>query len=161
QWAPEDRLVCALPLFHMHGLGVAVNGTLLAGASMVLLPRFGVAEVLDAARDHRASLFFGVPTMYSRLAASPRAGELSALSLVGRATELIITGGFNVYPREVEDVLRDHPAVRDAAVVGRPDPEWGEVVTAFCVGDPVPDDELAAYCAERLAAFKRPRRWRW
>jgi malonyl-CoA/methylmalonyl-CoA synthetase len=91
-------------------------------------------------------------------------GEWSAdgyLSLVGRATELIITGGFNVYPREVEDVLRGHPGIADIAVVGQPDPEWGEVVTAFCVGEPVPEEELAAYCADRLAAFKRPRRWRW
>jgi malonyl-CoA/methylmalonyl-CoA synthetase len=273
RWTAEDRLVCALPLFHMHGLGVALNGTLLAGASLVLLPKFGVPEVLDAAAEHDASLFFGVPTMYSRLASAPRAGELGRLrlavsgsaplpvelwnavaavsgqrvlerygmtetvmltsnpydgdrrpgsvglplpgvsvrlapdsgavevrgpnvfagywerpeasaaaftedgwfrtgdvgewsadgylSLVGRATELIITGGFNVYPREVEDVLRGHPAIRDVAVVGQPDREWGEVVTAFCVGEQVPDEELAGYCANRLAAFKRPRRWRW
>src|SRR4029453_19255576 len=74
RWAPEDRLVLALPLFHIHGLGVGLHGTLIAGASAVLLPRFEVDAVLDAARDHRATLFFGVPTMYSRLAGSARGG---------------------------------------------------------------------------------------
>jgi malonyl-CoA/methylmalonyl-CoA synthetase len=81
RWAPGDRLVLALPLFHIHGLGVGLHGTLLAGASAVLLGRFEVDAVLDAARDHRATLFFGVPTMYARLAASPRAGELGRLRL--------------------------------------------------------------------------------
>ena len=81
RWTPEDRLVLALPLFHIHGLGVGLHGTLLAGASAVLLPRFDVDAVLDAARDHRATLFFGVPTMYARLAGSPRAGELGRLRL--------------------------------------------------------------------------------
>ena len=81
RWTPGDRLVLALPLFHIHGLGVGLHGTLLAGASAVLLPRFEVDAVLDAARDHQATLFFGVPTMYARLAASPRAGELGRLRL--------------------------------------------------------------------------------
>jgi acyl-CoA synthetase (AMP-forming)/AMP-acid ligase II len=66
---------------HIHGLGVGLHGTPLAGASAVLLPRFGVDAVLDAARDHRATLFFGVPTIYARLAASPCAGELGRLRL--------------------------------------------------------------------------------
>ncbi len=81
RWTPDDRLVLALPLFHIHGLGVGLHGTLLAGASAVLLPRFEVDAVLDAARDHQATLFFGVPTMYARLAASPRAAELGRLRL--------------------------------------------------------------------------------
>jgi malonyl-CoA/methylmalonyl-CoA synthetase len=81
------------------------------------------------------------------------------LRIVGRAKELIISGGYNVYPREVEEVLRAHPRVVDAAVVGAPDPEWGERVTAFVVGGGVDDAELAAWCADRLAPYKRPRRW--
>jgi malonyl-CoA/methylmalonyl-CoA synthetase len=270
RWTPDDRLVLALPLFHMHGLGVGLHGTLAAGASAVLLDRFDADAVLDAAAAERASQFFGVPTMYHRLAASSRAGELAALrlcvsgsaplpadlwramatvsgqrvlerygmtetvmlvsnpydgdrrpgtvgialpgvdvrlaegtgevlvrgpnvfagyldrpeataesfdaegffrtgdvgrldeagylELVARLKELVISGGFNVYPREVEDVLREHPGVVDAAVTGTPDPEWGEVVTAWCETDgSVSVAELLAFTSERLANYKRPR----
>jgi malonyl-CoA/methylmalonyl-CoA synthetase len=274
RWTPEDRLVLALPLFHIHGLGVGLHGTLLAGASAVLLPRFDVGAVLDAARDHQATLFFGVPTMYTRLADSPRADELGRLRLCvsgsaplpgtvferlaanagqrvlerygmtetvmnvsnpcdgerrpgtvglplpgvelrlaggddgeillrgpnvfsgywenpeataeafgpdgwfhtgdlgsfdergylrieGRSKELIITGGFNVHPREVEELLLEHPGVAEAAVVGTPSEEWGEEVTAYIVpadpADPPGREELLAFAAERLAGFKRPR----
>lgn len=274
RWTPEDRLVLSLPLFHVHGLGVGLHGTLLAGASAVLLPRFDVDAVLDAAETTAATLLFGVPTMWVRLAASARAGELGRLRLcvsgsapldpatfavlaeragspvlerygmtetgmlvsnpydgerragsvglalpgvevrldprdggdgdpaseilvrgpnvfggyldpmaatferegwfptgdlgradddgylriVGRAKELIITGGFNVYPREIEDVLRTHPAVADVAVVGRPDPEWGERVVACVVTvEAVTEAALLAWAAERLAPYKRPR----
>jgi malonyl-CoA/methylmalonyl-CoA synthetase len=274
RWEPDDRLVLALPLFHIHGLGVGLHGTLLAGASAVLLPRFEADAVLDAARDHQATLFFGVPTMYSRLAASPRAAELGRLRLCvsgsaplpptvferlaeragqrvlerygmtetimnvsnpydgerrpgtvglplpgvelrlaggdqgevllrgpnvfsgywgnpaataeafdpdgwfrtgdlgsldergylrieGRSKELIITGGYNVHPREVEELLLEHPGVAEAAVVGTPSEEWGEQVTAFVVpadlAAPPGRDELLAFAAERLAGFKRPR----
>ena len=69
RWTPDDRLVLALPLFHAHGLCVGLHGTLLCGGSVVLLPRFDVDVVLDAARDEQGTLFFGVPTMYSRLVA--------------------------------------------------------------------------------------------
>ena len=69
-------------------------------------------------------------------------GDLASLSedgyvsIRGRRTELIITGGHNVYPAEVEAVLARHPGVAEVAVVGVPDPEWGETVVAFVVGDP-------------------------
>jgi malonyl-CoA/methylmalonyl-CoA synthetase len=271
RWTASDRLVLALPLFHVHGLCVGLHGTLLAGASAVLLPRFDVDAVLDAASDHEASLFFGVPTMYHRFAQSPRVGELARLRLcvsgsaalpaelhrtiaehgrqhvlerygmtetlmnvsnpydgerragsvgfplpgvelrlangdegeillrgpnvfagywerprattesfvdgwfrtgdlggfdsdgylriLGRSKELIISGGLNVYPREVEDVLLAHPRVAEVAVVGTPSGEWGELVTAFVVptADEVTPEELEAFAAERLAPFKRPR----
>ena len=269
RWTPDDRLVLALPLFHAHGLCVGLHGTLLCGASVVLLPQFDVDGVLDAARDHHGTLFFGVPTMYTRLAASPRVGELSALRLcvsgsaplpaelhrelstrggtqvlerygmtetlmnasnpydgerrpgsvgiplplvditlvpktseitvrgpnifpgywenpdatresftddwfntgdigawdddgyltiVGRSKELIISGGFNVYPREVEDVLLRHPTVREVAVIGTPSDEWGETVTAVVVSEGAPDEgALLEFAAGQLAAFKRPR----
>ena len=81
RWTPEDRLVLTLPLFHMHGLGVGVHGTLLTGASMAIAP-FSVDGVFDLASKERATLFFGVPTMYVRLAASERVGELAALTAV-------------------------------------------------------------------------------
>lgn len=275
-WSPEDRLVLALPLFHMHGLGVGVNGTLLAGASAVVLDGFAVDRVLDAVSQHRATMFFGVPTMYSRLASSDRMRELAALRLAvsgsaplpasvwhriakgsgqhvlerygmtetvmlasnplrgdrrpgtvglplpgveirlgdgegvevrgpnvfseylgrpeataaaftpdgwfrtgdvgavdtdgylrlaGRSSELIISGGFNVYPREVEDVLREHPLVREVAIVGTPDEEWGEIVTGYVVLEDAASaysswsSTLVAHCSERLAPYKLPRRW--
>jgi malonyl-CoA/methylmalonyl-CoA synthetase len=85
--------------------------------------------------------------------------EKGYLRIVGRSRELIMTGGFNVYPREVEEVLLSHPAVVEVAVVGTPSEEWGEVVTAYVVpgeSRPRPDDILG-YVAERLAPFKRPR----
>ena len=72
RWTADDRLVLALPLFHVHGLAVGLHGTLTAGASAVLRPRFEVDDLLDAAAQHDASLWFGVPTMYARVAASAR-----------------------------------------------------------------------------------------
>jgi malonyl-CoA/methylmalonyl-CoA synthetase len=269
RWSIEDRLVLALPLFHLHGLGVGLNGTLVSGASAVLLPKFDLEAVLDAAAKHRATLFFGVPTMYARLAVSPRVRELERLRLcvsgsaplsadlhdtfaeradqriverygmtetvmnvsnpydgerrpgsvglplpgvdlrladdgeillrgpnifrgywerpdataasftadgwfrtgdlgaldedgylriVGRSKELIISGGYNVYPREVEEVLRAHPLVKDVAVAGLPSPEWGEMVGAWIVVDGDLDlEELQEFAAARLAGYKRPR----
>jgi malonyl-CoA/methylmalonyl-CoA synthetase len=268
RWTSTDRLVLALPLFHAHGLLVGLHGTLVAGGSAVLLPRFDPGRVADAVVNHDATLFFGVPTMYWRIAASPRAGDLRRLRLcvsgsaplpaelhaelrertghvvlerygmtetlmltsnpyegerrpgtvgfalpgvglrltdgvsgeilvkgpnvfdgywghpgalddgwfrtgdigtldeegylriVGRAKEVIITGGLNVYPREVEDLLLTHPSVADVAVVGLPSDEWGEEVTAFVVGRPgqsIESAELIDYARGHLARFKCPR----
>ncbi|HMD46336.1 MAG TPA: AMP-binding protein [Acidimicrobiales bacterium] len=273
RWEPEDRLVHALPLCHVHGLCVGLLGTLAAGASAVLLPRFDATSVLEAASDHRASLFFGVPTMYHRLVGTAgvsalgrlrlcvsgsaslpvplaeqfaertgvailerygmtetlltysnpvdgerrpgtvgfalpgvrgrlggpgddaelwvraptvfdgywerpaataecfedgwfRTGDLGRLdgdgylAIMGRRRDLIISGGYNVYPAEVEDVLLAHPAVAEVAVTGTPSAEWGETVTAWVVpAQGAPDvDALLAFCAEQLAPYKRPRR---
>ncbi|WP_423920269.1 AMP-binding protein [Candidatus Poriferisodalis sp.] len=279
RWTPDDVLVLALPLFHMHGLGVGLHGTLNVGARAVLQPSFEPNAVFDAIAEHQATLFFGVPTMYSRLLDSLRAAELSALRLcvsgsapmpaelhdavrqasgqhvierygmtetvmlvsnpydesrrsgtvgfplpgvevrldavqaadqtsvdeaaeilvrgpnvfsgywerpdanaesftdgwfrtgdlgqwddgylriVGRAKELIICGGFNVYPREVEEVIGAHPDVIECAVGGEPDPEWGEVVVAYVVAErDFGDDELKDFVGERLSYYKRPRR---
>ena len=272
RWAPEDRLVLALPLFHMHGLGVGLHGTLLTGASAVLLDGFSPESVLDAANAHDATLFFGVPTMYTRLAQSLRVGELSRLRLCvagsaplsadlhhrledaagvrvlerygmtetimlvsnphdgerragtvgmplpgvelrlapdtgevlvrgpnvfagywrrpeateeafddegwfrtgdlgkfdeagylrlrGRAKELVISGGLNVYPREVEDALRTHPDVDDVAITGTPDEEWGELVTAWVVaasGKAPKLENLRSHLDGVCADFKHPR----
>lgn len=82
----------------------------------------------------------------------------------GRLDELVVTGGENVSPREVERTLRGHPGVAEAAVVGVADPEWGHVVAAALLPrDPVAPpsaDALVAWCRERLAPFKVPKRWR-
>jgi len=267
RWSASDTLVLALPLFHMHGLGVGLHGTLLTGATAVVMPRFDPNDVVAAAAD--ATMFFGVPTMYARLVETNGVSQLSRLRLcvsgsaplsadlhervrsvcgqvvlerygmtetvmlvsnpydgerrpgtvgfplpgielvldetgeilvkgpnvfdgywdrpaatqdaftsegwfrtgdigaldadgylriVGRSKELIITGGYNVYPREVEDVLRAHPSVDDVAVVGLPSEEWGETVTAFVeVSGAFDPDELLAWAAARLAPYKRPR----
>jgi len=84
------------------------------------------------------------------------------LSIIGRARDVIRTGGETVAPPEVEEVLRSHPAIGDVAVVGVADPQWGEVVTAVVVvraGTSAPDlDALRSYCSGRLAPFKHPRR---
>jgi len=80
--------------------------------------------------------------------------------LEGRARELIISAGFNIYPREVEEVLESHPAVREAAVVGVPDPVRGELPKAFIVlaeGRTTSAEELQAHCKARLASFKVPK----
>lgn len=84
--------------------------------------------------------------------------DFGYLRIVGRSKELIITGGYNVYPREVEDVLRAHPSVIDAAVVGVPSEEWGEVVTAYVEAtDDFDPDAVIAFAAEQLAPYKKPR----
>ncbi|CAG1000209.1 partial Long-chain-fatty-acid--CoA ligase FadD13, partial [Anaerolineae bacterium] len=88
-------------------------------------------------------------------------GQLDAdgcLTLRGRATELIISGGFNVYPREIEEVLLEEPGVREAAVVGMPDERRGEVPVAFVVTDAgIDPDAIRVRCASKLASFKAPR----
>ncbi len=272
RWTSDDTLVHALPLFHLHGLGMGLHGTLLSGGKAVLVsftPEHVVHEL-----THGGTMFFGVPSMYQRLcewleanptdlshvrvfvcgsaplpptlfercsrllgqapverygiteggivvtnpydgprqpgrvgypfpgvevkigeqgevllkggqvfksywenpAATKEAltadgflrtgdvgeiGEDGTLAIRGRIKELIITGGFNVYPREVELVLEDHPAVHEVAVAGVPSEKWGEEVTAFVVPSgtaPLDEKELIAFAHERLAAYKCPKR---
>jgi malonyl-CoA/methylmalonyl-CoA synthetase len=286
-WEADDVLYLALPLFHTHGLVVGLLSALAAGATVELRRRFEAAAAAQELRDGRATLFFGVPTMYLRLLGelrsapdagaipgmrlccsgsapldpetfrefesltghrilerygmtetgmnlsnlyagerrpgsvgvplpgvairivegegeevepggegelwvrgahvfagywrSPektaesfaldergrrwfRTGDLArqdpqtgAVTLLGRRHELIISGGFNVYPREVEEVLCGCPGVREAAVVGRPDASWGEVPVAFLVVErELGDEELRAHCKAQMAGFKVP-----
>src|SRR5258708_18383378 len=88
-------------------------------------------------------------------------GDDGTLAIRGRLKELIISGGFNVYPREVELVLETHPAVGEVAVAGLPSEAWGEEVTAFVVpsGETlVVEAEIIAFARARLATYKCPRR---
>ncbi|HEX8488345.1 MAG TPA: AMP-binding protein [Propionibacteriaceae bacterium] len=78
------------------------------------------------------------------------------LFLVDRARELVLVNGFNVYPAEVESVIRELPGVEEVAVIGQPDERTGEQVVAFVVGAIVSEDEVTEHCASRLARFKRP-----
>ena len=269
RWEPDDRLLLTLPLFHLHGLGVGLNGSLCAGAAVRLRPKFDAEDVAARARD--SSLFFGVPAMYQRLTTTGRANALRRLRLlvsgsaplpaalateiaeaagqiplerygmtetvmltsnpydgprkpgtvglpfpgvelrlaaagevevrgpnviegyyerpeanaeaftpdgwfrtgdlgefdddgylrlVGRSKELIITGGYNVHPREVEEAIATHPEVREVAVVGRPSEQWGEEVTAVVVAEsPVAAEALRSHAAQQLAPYKVPKRF--
>ena len=286
-WRPDDVLLLTLPLFHIHGLQVGLICALAAGATVLLRRSFDAEATIGELAQARASLFFGVPTMYYRLiraleagppAQFPRmrlfcsgSGPLAAedhrtferltghvilerygmtetgmnfsnplagpripgsvglplpgvsarvvdaddrsvppgtegwllvrgsnvfrgywnnpeataagfvpdehgrlwfrtgdmavldpdshyLTLLGRGHELIICGGINVYPREIEEILIACEGVREAAVVGRADPEWGQVPVAFLVADrPVDTGSLIDHCRSHLASFKAPR----
>lgn len=286
RWTSDDRLLLALPLFHTHGLMVGLHGALYLGGSAVLRRKFDAADALAAFdSDPAISLFFGVPTMYSRLVAeaerrgapqrrlrlfvsgsaplssqlfgefervfgqrilerygmtetgmnltNPYDGERRAgtvgepfpgqearivdvsgrfplppgvigeievrgphvfagyinrpdataeafdsdgwfktgdlgwvsddgyYTITGRARELIISGGYNIYPREIEEALASHPAVEEVAVLGAPDADMGEQVVAVVVpraGETPDAAEIIAYCRERLASYKKPRR---
>jgi malonyl-CoA/methylmalonyl-CoA synthetase len=273
RFRPGDVLLHALPLFHVHGLFVALHTALLNSSRILLLEKFDAARVLR--RLPRATVFMGVPTMYVRLLAEPgltrescakmrlfvsgsapllaetfheferrtghtilerygmseagmitsnpyegerRAGtvglplpgievrvagdpggieirgpnvfagywrmpektreEFTAdgwfrtgdvgrfssdgyLSIVGRAKDLVISGGYNVYPKEVERVLDELPGVEESAVFGVPHADFGEAVTAVVVpkkGASPTEAELIAHVKAKLAAFKVPKR---
>ena len=80
------------------------------------------------------------------------------LTMYDRSKDMIISGGSNIYPREVEEVLLEVQGVSEVAVVGKKDPDWGEIVVAFIVGDAdVSGDRLDAHCIENIARFKRPK----
>ena len=82
------------------------------------------------------------------------------LYIVDRKKDMIITGGENIYPREVEEVLYAHPKIAEAAVIGIPDPKWGEAVKAVVVvkpGTTATEEEIIAFCRERIAGFKCPK----
>jgi malonyl-CoA/methylmalonyl-CoA synthetase len=283
-WAftPDDVLLHALPIFHIHGLFVATNVSLLAGASILLLPKFEPDAVFRALPQ--ASVMMGVPTFYTRLLKDERlnrdttahmrvfisgsapllpethrdweartghallerygmtetnmnssnpyrgaripgsvglplpgveiriadgdgkplpqgdigmievkgpnvfqgywrmpektkaefrndgffiTGDMGTigpdgyLRIVGRGKDLIITGGLNVYPREIESLLDDLPGVEESAVVGLPHDDFGEGVTAFLVLKPgvqLNEPDVQASLADKLARFKLPKR---
>jgi len=282
----QERVLGALPFFHVFGMTAVMNFTIMIGASMILIPRFDVTEILKTIQKTKPTFFPGAPTMYiainnhsdvkkynlssieacisgsaplplevqetfesltgSRLVegygltetspvthANPiwgkrkngsigipwpdteakivngdtweevelgNVGELAVKGnqimmgywnrpeetskimnngwlltgdiakvdndgyfyIVDRKKDVIIAGGFNVYPREVEEVLYEHPAIKEAAVVGIPDPYRGETVKAYVVfkdGKEVTEKELIAYTRKNLAAYKIPRQY--
>jgi acyl-CoA synthetase (AMP-forming)/AMP-acid ligase II len=86
--------------------------------------------------------------------------ENGFVHIADRRNDMIVTGGENVYPREVELVLAEHARIDEVAVIGTPDERWGQIVTAVVVGDDLPgDDELRRWAQERLATYKVPRLW--
>jgi len=79
--------------------------------------------------------------------------------IVDRKKDMIISGGYNVYPRDVEEVLYSHPKIQEAAVAGVPHPKWGETVKAYVVlkpGQTATAEEIISFCKERLAVYKVP-----
>ena len=280
RFTDQDVLIHALPIFHTHGLFVATNVALLAGASVVFLPKFDAEAILDAMP--RATALMGVPTFYTRLLDSPRLtleqaknmrlfvsgsapllvdthekweertghrilerygmtetnmstsnpydaerragtvgfplpgvelrimddgrevaqGEIGVIevrgdnvfkgywqmpektaeelrpdgwfitgdlatrdadgyvTIVGRAKDLIITGGFNVYPKELESLIDDIPGVLESAVIGVPHKDFGEAVVAIVVpADPALTlDQIEAVTSTQLAKFKQPKK---
>src|SRR6266852_419299 len=198
-----DRLLLALPLFHVHALGNGLHCWLASGCRMRLLERFDHRTAAEEFLDFRPTLFFGVPTMYIRLldplpgvsvrivdgelqVRSPtvfagywrnpdataaafddgwfKTGDLASVSddgyitLLGRKSDLIISGGFNIYPHEIEELLLEQAGVREAAVIGVADKIRGEVPVAYIVGE-ASEDDLERACRQQLASFKVPRRF--
>ena len=89
-----------------------------------------------------------------------RMDENGYVFLMDRSKDMIVSGGENIYPREVEEVLARHPAVREVVVIGVPDPQWGEAIKAVVAlreGISVEADELIAFCKEHIAGYKRPK----
>jgi len=283
-WRPDDILLHVLPIFHVHGLFVALHGALYAGATTLLMREFDARQTLQTLVDRRCTVFMAVPTIHNRLLDVPDAksfdlshvrlitsgsdrlpdevfigfqqtfghtllerygmtetgmncsnplhgerrigsvglplpgvevrivnseteeilpnGEIGDvqlrgpnvfkgywrqpdktsasfsadgwfktgdlgfrekggyITLCGRSKDLIISGGLNIYPPEVERVLAEHPSVAACAVIGCLDKEWGEKVTAVVVlnqGESVTGEELIRFCRERLASYKSPK----
>ena len=85
------------------------------------------------------------------------------MTLQGRSNDLIISGGSNIYPRELEELLLTHADVSEVSVIGKPDPEWGETVVAYLVLVPGVELDTAGldqFCIDNIARFKRPKHYR-
>ncbi|MGZ9223524.1 MAG: AMP-binding protein, partial [Anaerolineales bacterium] len=283
-WTADDILLHVLPIFHVHGLFVALHGALYAGATTLLMREFDARRTLHMLANGQCTVFMAVPTIHQRLLDLPEANQFDLshvrlitsgsdrlpdevftgfqqtfgytllerygmtetgmncsnpfdgerrmgsvglalpgvevrvvnpendqplpigetgevqlrgpnifkgywkqpqktvesftadgwfrtgdlgfrepdgyLTLCGRSKDLIISGGLNIYPPEVERVLAEHPSVAACAVIGCPDREWGELVTGVVVlhrGETVSGADLIAFCRERLAPYKSPK----
>jgi acyl-CoA synthetase (AMP-forming)/AMP-acid ligase II len=80
--------------------------------------------------------------------------------IVDRKKDIIVSGGENIYPREIEEVLYHHPKIQEVAVIGVPDPIWGESVKTFVVlkkGQGMREEEVVEYCKKHLASYKKPK----
>jgi fatty-acyl-CoA synthase len=135
---------------HGHAVADGEIGELYARNSMLIS---GYHKNAEATQSSQRDGFFSVGDL------GRRDGD-GFYFLESRKHDMVISGGVNIYPREIEDHLQTHPAILDAAVIGVPDPEWGERLRAFVVlrdGEQITADEVIAYCRDGLADFKRPR----
>jgi acyl-CoA synthetase (AMP-forming)/AMP-acid ligase II len=156
-----------------HRLGSA--GRAVLGAVLEVVDEAGamVAPGTDGelviAGDHVMAGYWGLDEATGKTIVDGRlhTGDMATMdedgyvTIIDRKGDMIISGGYNVYPREVEDALAVHPAVAEVAVIGVPDPMWGQAVTAYIVaraGHKVLEAELLAHCAPRLASYKKPKR---
>ena len=131
------------------------TGELLSRGYLVMLGYWGDTEATRASIDAARWMHTG------DLAVMDDAGYVS---IVGRSKDMIIRGGENIYPREVEEFLYGHPVIRDVSVIGVPDPTYGEEVMAWVIlkpGAEVTGEELSEWCRGRIAQFKVPRYWRF
>ena len=140
----------------LDGVTLAVGGPGEEGEIRIRGPM-----VMRGYRDDRAATAAALRGGWLHTGDQGRLAPNGRLLVLGRRDDLIISGGVNVHPVEVERVLAGHPGVRDVAVAGTPDPEWGQRVVAFVVparpADPPSLDELRGFVRQRLAAAKAPR----
>ncbi|WP_338753066.1 long-chain-fatty-acid--CoA ligase [Bacillus sp. FJAT-52991] len=278
----KDCVVAVLPMFHVFCMTISLNGPIACGATILIIPRFSPLNVVNTIREHKATVFAGVPTMYNFIFQSPEStaedfssirvcisggasipvellrkfetkynvsilegyglsetsplvalnplkgtckpgsigldipgvktkvvnvdgqevprgevgelvvkgpnvmtgylgmpeatsaalidgwlytGDLATMDeegyiyIVDRKKDMIIVGGYNVYPREVEEVLYEHPAIIEAAVIGVPDGEYGESVKAYVVvkDEQININDIIQFCQDKLVKYKLPR----
>jgi acyl-CoA synthetase (AMP-forming)/AMP-acid ligase II len=144
---------CEIRLLDDDGHDVGVGE---AGEIAVRAP-FGMQGYLNAEALNASTI---LPGGWLKTRDIGRLDDDGYLYLVDRTSDMIVSGGYNVYPKEVEDVLSNHPAVREVVVVGLPHDKWGEVVTAFVVlraGNDTSAEDLMTYSRDGLAAYKAPK----
>jgi acyl-CoA synthetase (AMP-forming)/AMP-acid ligase II len=157
--APERLLSCGRPGVEVEIRLIGEDGADVAAGEpgeIVLRAPFVMKGYTDEALTREAFL----PGGWLRTRDVGRFDAEGYLTLIDRTSDMIVTGGYNVYPREVEDVLAGHPAVLRVAVVGLPDARWGEAVTAFVMlreGEPADEAALVAFARDRLGAYKAPK----
>lgn len=131
------------------------TGELLSRGYLLMLSYWNDAEATAAAIDSACWIHTGdLATMDSD----------GYVATVGRSKDLIIRGGENVYPREIEELLYQHPAIQDVQVIGVPDAKYGEAIVAWIILKPAASattEELVQFCRERVAHYKVPRHWRF
>jgi len=154
--SPERLLSCGRPSVECEIRLVDESGNEAETGEIVLRAPFAMAGYTDAELTEAAFL----PGGWLRTRDVGRFDQQGYLTLIDRTSDMIVTGGYNVYPREVEDALAGHPAIAQVAVVGLPDDVWGEAVTAFAVlreGAAADEAGLIAHAHQRLAGYKAPK----